>query len=65
MNGMIEGQASQLHDLLHDNDDITLMLYLEGKNFSHIQQRQIVEQLRCLNNPTFDDLAGLLDQSLI
>ncbi|MCE2573245.1 hypothetical protein [Motilimonas eburnea] len=65
MNEMIEGQASQLQQLLDDNNDISLMIYLEGKNFSHMQQRHIVEQLKHINNPTFDDLAGLLDQNLI
>ncbi|MCE2593391.1 hypothetical protein K6Y31_00970 [Motilimonas cestriensis] len=65
MNGMIEGQASQLYDLLHDENDISLMLYLEKKQFSHNQQRAIIKQLKAMNSPTQSQLAGLLDQNLI
>lgn len=65
MNGMIEGQASQLYDLLHDNNDISLMLYLEKKQFNQSQQRNIVEQLKNMNHPTQDQLAGLLDINII
>ena len=65
MNGMIEGQASQLYDLLNDNNDISLMLYLEKKQFDHRQQREIVEQLKSMNHPTQDQLASLLDINMI